>query len=415
MASESGEAALQVDRGFLTSLSTDLSFLAHCDKFVAGIAAGLATAVTCSPLDVLKARLQIVGRRHHQEGSHFAASLRRWKTARDLFSCFMETAQHEGLRGFYRGFSATVVCVPFFWSIYFPLYESIKAKVQARNGGASKNDSHLYSSLVNALAAVSAGACADICSNPLFVVRTRLMVMRHDKHAKGSGAGIRATAPSYEYRGLFHAVKSIYQKEGVMAFYSGLGASLLGLSHVAIYFPLYEELKASLRRWRRSRSPTPSEGVPHNSMDIAAASILAKITATSLTYPHEVLRTRLQAPSPAHDHAPSPFHPPPSFPSSRVPRSAHSPRVLVDVAVPPFPPIHQPSDSEAHRHRYKGVIDALRKIARHEGMAGLYRGCLLNIVRQLPATVVTMCTYERIRTLWHASFCGKQCADRGTL
>ena len=38
--------------------------------------------------------------------------------------------------------------------------------------------------------------------------------------------------------GTFAMMRSIYKEEGFMAFYKGLGASFLGLSHVAIQFPL---------------------------------------------------------------------------------------------------------------------------------------------------------------------------------
>lgn len=46
-----------------------------------------------------------------------------------------------------------------------------------------------------------------------------------------------------QYTGLFSAAKLIYKQEGIGAFYKGLTASLLGLTHAAVYFPIYEELK----------------------------------------------------------------------------------------------------------------------------------------------------------------------------
>jgi solute carrier family 25 folate transporter 32 len=130
---------------------------------------------------------------------------------------------------------------------------------------------------------------------------------------------------SPEYRNTWHAVRRIYATEGAGAFYKGLAASFLGLSHVAIQFPLYEWLKADLRAaWKRRQMQVGerSGGVAfrddsgrdrkdersdesfennHNyrtrsSADIPiliVASSLSKIAATILTYPHEVLRTRM--------------------------------------------------------------------------------------------------------------------------
>lgn len=38
-------------------------------------------------------------------------------------------------------------------------------------------------------------------------------------------------------------MRAIVKEEGFLALYKGLGASVIGLSHVAIYFPIYENLK----------------------------------------------------------------------------------------------------------------------------------------------------------------------------
>lgn len=48
------------------------------------------------------------------------------------------------------------------------------------------------------------------------------------------------------YRHTADAVLRIYRGEGIQAFYRGLIPSLVGVSHVAVQFPLYEELKLSL-------------------------------------------------------------------------------------------------------------------------------------------------------------------------
>lgn len=53
------------------------------------------------------------------------------------------------------------------------------------------------------------------------------------------------TQPHHEgrYRNTLDAFLTIYRAEGVAAFYRGLFPSLLGITHVAVQFPLYEQLK----------------------------------------------------------------------------------------------------------------------------------------------------------------------------
>ena len=71
----------------------------------------------------------------------------------------------------------------------------------------------------------------------LLVARTRL-VSQH-MHMKYEGA-------ERLYYSTFQTMRIIVQQEGVRGLYKGLTASFLGLSHVAVQFPLYEALKEAM-------------------------------------------------------------------------------------------------------------------------------------------------------------------------
>ena len=60
---------------------------------------------------------------------------------------------------------------------------------------------------------------------------------------------------SYQYRGMWHALASILASDGWRGLYRGLGSSLLGLSHVAVQFPLYEQLKTQLVHFGAAVAP----------------------------------------------------------------------------------------------------------------------------------------------------------------
>jgi solute carrier family 25 folate transporter 32 len=70
--------------------------------------------------------------------------------------------------------------------------------------------------------------------------------------------------------------------EGVKSLFKGFGASVLGLVHVALYFPLYENLKLLFEKRRTKMHPS----------DYFICSIISKFVAASLAYPHVVVRTR---------------------------------------------------------------------------------------------------------------------------
>lgn len=50
-------------------------------------------------------------------------------------------------------------------------------------------------------------------------------------------------------------MKTIYRTEGVPAFFRGLLPSLLGITHVAVQFPLYEFLKQWASAYPKKKLP----------------------------------------------------------------------------------------------------------------------------------------------------------------
>lgn len=113
--------------------------------------------------------------------------------------------------------------VPIFWGIYFYSYDFMKDRIARDNYFSSPVASHI-------LSAVSAGAIGDVITNPMWVIRTRVqtLVLHH------------AISSKKHSMTTLDMARTIYQEEGFFAFYKGLGASFLGLSHIAVQFPLCE-------------------------------------------------------------------------------------------------------------------------------------------------------------------------------
>ncbi|CAG8441703.1 3128_t:CDS:2 [Ambispora leptoticha] len=224
----------------------------------------------------------------------------------------------------------------------------------------------------HSLAGAVAGCVSSIVTCPLDVVKTRLQ-NQNDNIAKGmyNGNHIRGAAmPIYKgtggtlrriwreegirglYRGLgptlygYLPTWAIYftaydyfkatLAEGMRGFYKGLGPSLMGVSHVAVQFPLYEKMKVWLK------SPDHEH---LSNLSILYASSASKMIASMATYPHEVVRTRLQ-------------------------------------------------NQTVRPHKYHGIIHAVRVIAHEEGWTAFYKGMMTNLLRTVPASALTILTYE---------------------
>lgn len=89
-------------------------------------------------------------------------------------------------------------------------------------------------------------------------------------------------------------------QEGGRALMSGLTASILGISHALIYFPLYEHWKMFFKKTFEPDSDRLSSRYVFVSAIISKCkqmwkstnSIYNLVLSSAITYPHEVLRSR---------------------------------------------------------------------------------------------------------------------------
>ncbi|GMH61246.1 hypothetical protein TL16_g03213 [Triparma laevis f. inornata] len=238
------------------SLSKSNTFLISLSS---GTLSGSISSLVCAPLDIVKTRLQIAGTLPTiQEG---------------VIGTLKNIVKKDGPRGLFRGLAPTLVTVPTFWGFYFPIYEEFKFFYSPYFGGPGMGDG----AVCHVFSAVSAGMVADFVTNPMWVVRTRMQT--ETLHLLVNNENRRAMS-------MIETTKSLYSTHGPSVFWRGLTASFLGLSHVAIQFPVYEKMKVWL--------PTvlhPERG-EEEPVDWLLASAASKVTACLLTYPHEVIRSR---------------------------------------------------------------------------------------------------------------------------
>lgn len=181
-------------------------------QLISGGGAGGLSAFLCAPLDVVKVRMQIQG------------SMGITKYSGNILRTLRNIHIEEGIPGLFKGVGPAMLTVPVFWSVYWPMYDSIKRHLEESK---TFNSPHIS----NLVSAVISGGIGDIITNPFWVTRTRIQAL------------ILHTNPAPKI-GMIQMMRSIYNDEGFRALYKGLGASFLGLSHVAIQFPLCKSITA---------------------------------------------------------------------------------------------------------------------------------------------------------------------------
>ena len=253
----------------------------------------LAAESSPAPLDVIKTKLQAQGSFANPGLRHPGPSTA--TLYRGMIGTAKTIVRQDGLKGMYRGLGPMLLGYLPTWAVYMAVYDSSREWYHKHNFGTSDGEKWLP----RIYASVTAGACSTLVTNPIWVIKTRLM----SQISSSDKAGVRT--PWY-YNNTLDAARQMYRHEGMAAFYSGLAPALLGLTHVAIQFPLYEYFKQRLTGVEMGEIAAADAGQWTHIGGILAATLLSKVCATSATYPHEVLRTRLQTQQrfsqPEHSH-----------------------------------------------------------------------------------------------------------------
>jgi solute carrier family 25 folate transporter 32 len=273
------------------------------------------------------------------------------------------------------------------WGVYFFAYNAAKQRYRELTGHTRLGP------LTHLASAAEAGSIVCFITNPIWVVKTRLQLQKqivlqsagtHQapppppavppvaskamtsssiamskgvyRNNAGAAAGSiprpLASNPNVAYRGFVDCLTQIAKTEGLPGLYKGLLPSLFLVSHGAIQFAVYEELKTAAFHIRDFIRPLGanivSEDKTLSSAEITACGALSKMAASIVTYPSQVVRSRLQ------------------------------------------------QRMESRALQYKGVVDVLRKTMAREGVGGLYKGLVPNVLRVMPQSAMTFLVYETV-------------------
>lgn len=239
-------------------------------------------------------------------------------------------AREEGLAGLWRGTAPALLL----WVPYTALQFAALARINAACTAAGVAPDQPPASFVNGGAAAAA---ATLATYPLDLLRTVM-----------AAQGVPAVYPT-----VWAAARGTVAAHGAGGLFAGLSFTMLEIvPYAALQFGSYAALKTALAA-RPGAPPGGAEAL--GATDRFAAGLLAGSAAKLAFHPLDVAKKRLQiaglARSPAY--------------GARVPRGA-----------------------------YRGILGALGRLVRQEGVAGLYKGLLPNLLKAAPASGITFAVYE---------------------
>lgn len=216
-------------------------------------------ALVVTPLDVMKVRMQahvcpVGGVAPCEDPAHVGG----------MRDALRKVVRADGVRGLWRGLSATLALAVPTTGLYFSIYEAFMAKAAE------------MPQLGDGTAAVVSGAAARVVTatvaSPIELARIRVQA--------GDKQGISAI------------VRQVYRKDGARALWRGLGPTLVrDAPFSAIYWGAYELLKDP------ARSPLPAKMLDkeHKFAGYLVSGIGAGGLAAVVTVPADVIKTRRQA------------------------------------------------------------------------------------------------------------------------
>jgi len=272
------------------------------NRFVVGGVVGAFASTVTAPLDVVKTTLQNGGRSSVGYEVPRAAMARR--EAGKISQVLKSVVREQGVKGCFRGLGLTLMGIIPTTSTYFGVYDYSRRVMERQGFGPTS---------MAIGSSMTAGIFTQVVTNPLWLVKTRMQTGNVSVNA-------------------LTMTRDIFRQEGARGFFKGLSAGVMGASQYVVQFPIYELM---LHNCTNGGDRRPS------GLEVAAASAGSKTIASLITYPQQVLRTRLQS-------------------------GAHSGRLMHLVA------------------------DTIRR----EGLAFMYKGMTANLLKTVPTSVMTLCAFE---------------------
>ena len=334
----------------------------------AGGVAGIIAETLMHPFDTISMRLKVqsVGAERKYKG---------------LFGTARTLVAEEGVGALFNGVSATVLCSLPSSALYFGTYEWVKAfgldQVERRSQGASSETVEFRQDAVHLVAGICSELASSVIVVPFEVIKSRMQL------------------GSKDFKGAIHGLITVGRLEGFNGLYAGYRACLLqDCSFSGAQFMIYERIKRDVffkgpgelvapatpedpGRWADARktpgAPPPSqgEGEGEDEDEVNIFDIIDSVEETAEDLLAGAVAGGLAA-------------------LVCNPLDVATARLMTQNYVSP------------DKKLYAGVVDCLGKIARNDGVRGLWSGSLARILSIAPLSAITFGIYEKMKACLHS-------------
>ncbi|KAK0748538.1 peroxisomal membrane protein PMP47A [Apiosordaria backusii] len=277
---------------------------------LAGAGGGILSMALTYPLITLSTRAQVESKRPGSETAFLAA--------------VQKIVAREGVSGLYSGLSSALFGISVTNFVYYYWYEWTRAFFEAAALKNPTRHSKKLTTVESMIAGAIAGSATVILTNPIWVVNTRMTTRKaassddnnnnNDQKEGETTTDVEAQnkAKTNKKPSTIGTLLALLKKEGPQALFAGVVPALVLVINPILQYTLFEQMKNTVEKKRRI---TP--GVAF------VLGALGKLFATTVTYPYITVKSQMHV---------------------------------------------------QEGNRKEGVTEALKRVVREEGYAGLYKG-----------------------------------------
>ncbi|KAJ6515915.1 mitochondrial carrier domain-containing protein [Mycena sanguinolenta] len=288
----------------------------------AGGAAGIVAMTATYPLIFLSTR----------------AAVETKNESKSTYQAVVDIIKREGPLGMYSGLSSSLLGIAVTNGVYYYFYERARGIVQ--KGKALTTGESIIMGII-------AGSATTIISNPIWVVQTKQAVQTLNE----AEPSLDPSQPKVVKKlSIIETVRLVLREGGIQGFWRGIGPALVLVINPVLQYTAFEQMKNFLiaRRTTKLRAAGLATAVAVLSdWDFFLLAALAKLIATSSTYPYIVVKSRLQA-------------------------------------------------GHANALKYKSALDGLLTILKDEGLQGLYKGVGNKLIQSVLTAAILFAGQRRI-------------------
>ncbi|KZO91349.1 mitochondrial carrier [Calocera viscosa TUFC12733] len=232
---------------------------------LAGAAGGVVAMSLTYPLIFFSTRAAVGSKQNH----------------RSSLEALKQILREEGVSGIYSGLTSSLLGVAVTNGVYYYYYELTK------NAITKSRTTKALSTLESMLAGLIAGSATTIISNPIWVIQTTQAVQTIPDKSTSAPASADAPKPkpsAVQKLGIIQTALQIMNMDGILAFWRGVGPSLVLVINPILQYTLFEQIKNFMvsRRQAALRARGSAQAVRLTDLDFFFLGAVSKLSMRSL-------------------------------------------------------------------------------------------------------------------------------------